>query len=187
MDDSSAAGSAAQYGFKLVTAQNLADPDPLVSLLVTREGETFRRMTPEDFARPILAVTLEEPVPFEVRHAFLYARNAMCYGYWYWPVVTLGFEQVLRVADFATNVAARANGLKPKWSFERRIDQLIAATIIETERKPVWNYIRKLRNKVTHPERQLTWGIAQPITDMRLIAEAIQGLRWVATPETDKT
>jgi len=75
------------YRFKMVTPENLMEPDTVVGYMGTIENGEVRPMSPQDFIRPILAVGLDEPVPLIVRQAFYFARNAMCYGYWYWPAL----------------------------------------------------------------------------------------------------
>ena len=167
------------YGFKQISVENLTLPDPLVLDMWTREGNDLRPMTPNDFVRPILAIQLDEPVPFEVRRAFYFARNAMCYGYWYWPAITLGSQQVLRVADLASRTASEERGLKPHQNFGPRISQLRAAGIVDAEREERWNLIVRLRNKATHPEWQQTWGLPQTIDCIIMVAEEIKALRWM--------
>jgi hypothetical protein len=171
--------SAESYGFKQITPDNLAQPDPLVLNMWTREGAEFRPMTPEDFITPILALSLCDPVPLEVRRAFVFARNTMCYGYWYWPAMTLGAQQILRVADYATDVAGRLNGINARQTFGPRITQLAKVGIIDASRRDAWETLLKLRNMVTHPDWQQTWGLPQTVDAAALAAREIQALRWI--------
>lgn len=173
------------YGFKQVDFQNLTQPDPLVVGMLTRDGDEIRPITPEDFVSPILAISLAQPVPLEVRRAFYFARNVMCYGYWYWPAITLGSQQVLRVADLASCIAGAANGLKPNKNFGPRIGQLRAAGVIGADREQRWNVIVKLRNIATHPDWQQTWGMAQTVQCIEMVAFEIQSLRWLTEPSSE--
>ncbi len=138
-------------------------------------------MIPNDLLRPILKVTLVEPVPFDVRRTFFFARNAMCYGFWYYPLITMGSQQILRVADYATEVAGSANGLTPHRNFRPRIDQLITAGVIDAAHLQTWEVICRFRNTSTHPAWQQIWGIPQTIQVVRTVADAIQALRWPPT------
>jgi hypothetical protein len=168
----------AHYGFKMVDEMNLLAPDPLMGSMATRENDVVRPMIPNDLLQPILAVTLEERVPFEVRRAFFFARNAMCYGYWYYPLITLGSQQLLRVADYATEVAGSVNGLTPHRNFRPRIDQLVAAGVIDSANRGTWELICRFRNKATHPEWQQIWGIPQTLNVVRAVANEITAMRW---------
>jgi hypothetical protein len=168
----------AQYGFKMIDESNLLEPDPLVGGMAMRENNVIRQMVPGDLMRPILAVTVEEPVPFEVRRSFFFARNAMCYGFWYYPLITMGSQQLLRVADYATEVAGKANGLMPHRNFRPRLDQLVAAGVIDPSHLQTWLFICRFRNKATHPEWQQVWGIPQTVQVVRMVADEIKALRW---------
>jgi hypothetical protein len=170
------------YGFKMVDAANVLEPDPIISKMATREDDVIRPMVPSDLLRPILAVTLAAPVPFEVRRAFLFARNAMCYGFWYYPLITIGSQQILRVADYATDVAITASGGKPRRSFRGRVDQLVARGILDHTRLHTWEAICRLRNRATHPDWQEVWGIPQTVRVVETVATEILALRWSDKP-----
>lgn len=169
---------ASQYGFKRVDAENVLSPDPLMAALATREGDVIRPMTYEDVARPLLRIHLNDDVPKEVRRAFLFPLYAMCYAFWYYPLTTLGAQQILRVADLASERAGHANGLQPHRNFRPRIGQLRAAGVIQAAREDRWNQIVDMRNRVTHPGCQQTWGFAQTVQVVRMIADEINALRW---------
>jgi hypothetical protein len=166
------------YGFKMVTLENLLEPDPVMQYFWQRSPDgSFSQMAAADWAYPILAVKLSDNVPQVVRDAFYFARNAMCYAYWYYPLHTIGSQQILRVADFATDVAAKQNGLRPARGFERRINQLVNAGIISsTERR--WDGIRRLRNSATHPAFQQNWGGGMSIELVQIVAGLINSLKW---------
>jgi hypothetical protein len=167
-----------QYGFKMVTLENLLDPDPVMKLFWQRSPDgNFSQMGPKDWAAPILSFDLSDLVPRVVREAFYFTRNAMCYAYWYYPLLTIGCQQILRVADFATEIAATENGLKPARSFARRIEQLLKAGIIP-QAEGRWEGIRRLRNSATHPEFQQNWGGGMSIEMIQTTAALINGLKW---------
>jgi hypothetical protein len=158
--------------------ETLMQRDPLVDGMVTIENDEGRAMTPFDLARPILMVELPNEVPFEVRRAFYMARNAMAYGYWYWPLVTMGAQQILRVADFATDVAW--NTTKSP-NFKERVEKLIKRRVIDGSDANLWECVRDWRNKATHPEWQQTWGpkwgvkFAQTVAGVAREAEMVAG------------
>jgi hypothetical protein len=66
-----------------------------------------------NYATMLTAINLSSKAPLEVRRAFLFTRNAMCYGYWYYPLFTIATDQLLRIADFAATEAAQQYDIKP--------------------------------------------------------------------------
>ena len=87
-------------GFKVVDATNVLAIDPLVGGLATmRPDGTIEPTAERDFAHTLAAIDIKPHVPLEVRRGFLFARNSMCYGYWCYGMLTLGAQQMLRVAD----------------------------------------------------------------------------------------
>src|ERR1700686_493041 len=167
-----------KLGFKTVTARNLLEPDPISASHHMRTVDGFRQMLPEDWVDPITGVTLPDSVPFEVRRAFQMARDAMCYGYWFYPLVTLMAQQLLRVADFATDVACLTHSIKSPRNFKARVDELIAVGIIPQAHEGLWEGIRRMRNHSTHPNFQQIWGPGMAIPIAQRVADAIAGIRW---------
>jgi len=73
-------------------------------LLVELDAATGRPLpiTPERWTEWFLEPQLDPIVPGEVRTMFNVARGAMLYGCFFYPLYTLGTEQLYRVADAAT-------------------------------------------------------------------------------------
>jgi hypothetical protein len=120
----------------------------------TLEAGSPRPIAYDDFARNFSAIRIEEDVPHEVRRAFLFARNAMCYGYWCYGLMTLGTQQMMRVADDGIALAARERGLPKRLTFVDRLRNLIALGVVPAEDEFRWDVLRRLRNNATHQEFQ---------------------------------
>jgi hypothetical protein len=93
----------AELRFKRLTVDNWQRPDPGLSIFVRlslQDGST-RPISGDDWAREILAIELSERVPLEIRRLFAVARGALVYGYFFYPLYTLGAEQLFRVAEAA--------------------------------------------------------------------------------------
>lgn len=91
-------------GIKALTVDNWRSVDPMSVTLVeldTASGR-FQRITHERWIEWFLEPQLNHNVPGEVRTMFDVARGAMLYGCFFYPLYTLGTEQLYRVADAAT-------------------------------------------------------------------------------------
>lgn len=168
-----------EMGFKLVDADNVLAPDA-VSVdfhILTPLGA--RPMGSDDWIAAINEVQLCEGVPLVVRRAFMMARNAMCYAHWYYPVLTLMVQQLLRVADFANGIACQGYGINTKWPLAKRTAALCEAGAIPKEQAGLWEGLRRQRNHCTHPNFQEVWPPGMVIETARHVAEAINTISWV--------
>ena len=111
-------------GIKRLTETNWSEPDEATSSFHTLDGDgRARKMTGQDWAHHILQAQLQDCVPVEVRKLFEAGRGAVAYGYFFYPLFTLGMEQVFRVADAAAGAKCKALGAPDTlWQFSRRID-----------------------------------------------------------------
>ena len=166
------------YGFKLVDESNVLTPDEVFNALVTIDEDGPRSVAPSDTLRNLREVQLDDAVPLDVRRAFQMALGAMAYAYWYYPLFTLAAQQILRVADFASDVFARERGFDLQYSLAARLKTLAKAQAIDELQLRRWEGIRRLRNSATHPSFQQIWGPAQAIDIARAVADAINTLPW---------
>lgn len=184
----------ARRRFKLTTADNWLDPDPLCTLLYKldhRDG-SVSPMDGRDWINYVNRIPLGGLVPQEVRDAYEFPRGAVGYGYFYYPLFTLVMQQMLRVADFAVQRLFELRDDLPKprrQNFDSRLRVLrdsgflTGGSIPEVQaqtREPGsftrWDAIRRLRNSATHPEWQQTWG--HNLEQIRNIAELLSTLPW---------
>jgi aminoglycoside 6'-N-acetyltransferase len=166
-------------GFKRVTLENALVTDPVVTMMATRIKSTgeFRAQEPGDWIPLIMSVGLRARVHNEVRRMFVFAQGAMCYVHWYYPALTLGIDDMLRIADFAVVQACKQRSIRKK-TFEKRIDALCALNAIATADEPIWDTIRNARNRATHPSAQNVYGFAQAYDMVKFIAGAIDRIDW---------
>jgi hypothetical protein len=182
-----------KLGFKLISPENIFEPDPIMSAIVVMDMRTgeCRPITPHDYISRITAIAPSEKTPMEVQRAFFLTRNAMCYGYWYYPMFTLGTEQILRVADFATAEAAKQYNISPpkalkRMSFAERIEALVSAGAIPQEQKSLWDGLREFRNHVTHPSSQSIFAPSDAMSILSEVKTAIDGITWKTETTSSK-
>ena len=88
-------------GIKELTAESWLESDPLMKQMMSRNpfsGEQ-QKMTREDWSGLFLAHQLHISVPVEIRRLYSVAQSALLYGLFYYPLITLGTEQLLRVVE----------------------------------------------------------------------------------------
>lgn len=134
--------------FKEIDADNWLKPDPVVLHFTGMER-------PTDYVETVLAPRLSGNVPQSIQKLFEVARSAMLYGYLFYPLYTLGMEQLFRVGDAA--VASRCEQLgipKDKKKFSDRIDWLAEHGMFDRGEFSAWHALRRLRNAASHPDDQ---------------------------------
>lgn len=138
-------------------------------------------MTGGSWARLFLSVKLNGKVPPEVRDLFAAARGALVYGWFFYPLLAIGEQQLHRVADAAIAHRYRAlggpltrGGRLP--SLARRIRWLIAEGVIPEEMARRWDAIRELRNIGSHPEFQMLHLPGDALESLAIVADSVDAL-----------
>jgi hypothetical protein len=113
-------------------------------------------MDGSDWIRNFTEPELSDRVPEEVQSLFEVARGALCYGYFFYPLYTLGFEQLFRVAEAAITIRfTQLGGDRTKvTNLKGRIDFLKNKNELTVSEASSWSTMREFRNRVSHPERQ---------------------------------
>jgi len=168
----------ARFGFKEITLENWLEQDDVLKIFVmlAPDGE-FQPQPSEDYLHRVLNPKLLETVPSDIQSLFEVARGAMVYGWFFAPLYTLGNDQLFRVVDAAmTYLCKELGGPKPNTSFEKRITWLVEHQVIPDSESWRWHDIRKVRNAVSHPERQSNLLPGSAIRSLEYIAEMINSL-----------
>lgn len=173
-------------GFKIVTVENILETDPVVSAMVVfnlKSGES-RPHQYDDWVRDVMAVELSSRVPFEVRRMFAFSQGALCYAHWYYPALTLGILDMLRVAEFAIAEACRERDInqptgKKFLTFSDNIRELVKANILEQDDNHIWNTMREHRNRTIHPAAQFIYGFNQAYETLKTTSQIIERIKWL--------
>lgn len=160
-----------KFGFKEITPQNWREPDPVLN------GFGLKPASGEEWLGRILVPKLLDSVPQNVQALFEVARGVLVYGYFFYPLYTLGAEQLFRVADAAATHKCNAEGApKSVDKFGKRVKWLADHNVIPQADVPRWDALRDFRNYSSHPER-LTLGIPrEAIYALHDVAEKINAL-----------
>ena len=164
--------------FKELTPENWLEPDPVMRLFVVYSpDEPSRLMTGDDWAHHILAIRLSDVVPEEVRRLFEVARGTLLYGYFFYPLYTLGLQQILRVAENAVTYRCRKQGAPAsKKRFMERLEWLRDHGILSTNEHARWEVVRHLRNWGTHSQNQDILLPGMAVGTVQKIANLIHSL-----------
>ncbi|WP_293008862.1 hypothetical protein [Nitrosomonas sp.] len=143
-------------GIKIITYENWMNPDPLMKNLVMLQDDKISIMSAGDWAISILKPKLSETVPLEIHKLFEVARGSMLYGYFFYPLFTLAFEQLLRVAEAAISEKCRqiTTDKVGNNTFKDKIARLNKNKFFSDEEYTKWNLLRNLRNLASHPNEQ---------------------------------
>jgi hypothetical protein len=167
-----------RFGFKELSEDNWLKPEVFMDVFSTfTDAGTVEPITGEMWVQRMLTPKLLDTVPDDVRALFEVVRGVLVYGYFFYPLYTLGAEQLFRVGEAAiSHKYNEAGGPKPKSTFEKKIDWLASQNLITQSDLPAWNALRALRNLASHPMQQT---IIMPrdamITAMR-VADQINSL-----------
>lgn len=154
------------HGFKRITPENWLEPD------VTK---LFPDIPPRSWVEAHLAPNLSPQVPEDILALFEVARGAIIYGWFFYPLLTLGAEQTQRVMEAAARQRCLELGIaQPKVNqktgrrteprFFEQIEALVARGTIGPGEAQRWKATRNLRNHASHPGRQtilspgMAWG-----------------------------
>ncbi|MBD8900446.1 DUF4145 domain-containing protein [Rhodanobacter sp. DHG33] len=122
------------------------------------------------------SVTLSTSAPENVQSLFTTTINALVYSYFYYPLMTLCADQLLRVVETAVQEKCKQLGAPAFHTLGSAIDWLIARKIIPHTDCDRWSAMRTLRNFSAHPRSQLIANVAMMRMQVEASAELINSL-----------
>ncbi len=170
-----------ELGFQKISLENWLKPDNLNSIFVrSSENSTETHIiTDKERLADILKTNLSEKVPIEIHRLYEVARGAIAYGYFFYPLYTLGAEQLFRVAETAVNFKYKSvNGPKNINTYSKRLEYLEKNNIISSCEKDSFDNIRKLRNISSHPKNQSIIMPTRGSTSIRVTRGKVNSKKW---------
>ncbi len=146
----------ANLGIKELTVSNWLTQDVVLTYFVNLlpDGST-KPITGEMYAETILSIKLKEDVPIEIQKLFEVAKGAMLYGFMFYPLFTLGMEQICRVAETTVSHLCKLKQAPKRIKvFKEKIDWLIENSVIPENDRSFWEFVRMNRNFSSHPKMQ---------------------------------
>jgi hypothetical protein len=164
-------------GFKTITPENWQESDIL---------RYIPKMTEEIWLRTHLEPKLADTVPDEIHSLFEAARGAMIYGWFYYPLLTLGSDQLFRTLEAAVHHCclkrnipvefADKNGKTRSVKYADQVRRLVEKGVIPVEEESRWEGARGLRNVFAHPKSQMVLSPGMTVDDLYMIASEINRL-----------
>lgn len=164
-----------ELGFKRLDNDNWLTADPIWrAFAMPPDGSTHE----DAWINDIMQFSLAAGVPIEIRKLFEIARGALVYGLLFYPLLTLGTEQLMRVHEAATFLKCRAlsapSGETSK--FDHQIKWLVKQGAISREGQRRWDAVRLLRNHASHPKDQTILDPNMALSMLEGTVELINGL-----------
>lgn len=100
-------------------------------------------------------VRLNPAVPLPIQKLFEVARGILVYSLMYYPLLTLGAEQLFRVVEAAVAAKCKHASAPHITKFSQRIDWLVKHGHIPADERARWEAIVHLRNEASHPADQI--------------------------------
>lgn len=142
--------------FKKLTLDNWLQRDDTLDLFTGIKKDGSQSLVSNDqWASMILRAELDPSVPEEVRRLFEVAQGILCYGCYFYPLYTLGQEQMFRVLEAAIGAkCATVNAPEKRVSFFDRLRWLRDTGHISKAVYSMLDAARNLRNSASHATAQ---------------------------------
>jgi hypothetical protein len=133
-----------EFGFKRLNLENWLTVDPV--------WDAFDKSEPsEAWVHDLLKVNLDPVVPLAIRKLFETARGTLVYSLMFYPLLTIGTEQIFRVLEAAaTNKCMAMNAPAKLKTFRDKLKWLLENDTITKDQYIRWEATRQLRNSVSH-------------------------------------
>lgn len=144
-----------------ITLENWDQTDSTCLVFAIQTPTGTRAMTANDWVQMLLEKPLPEHTPKKLHEMFQSAQACMIYGVKYYPLFSLGAEQITRIIEATLNWYAQANqipviqtdrkGKTRQVQFAQIIDVLKKHKLItQNEHDILQNYWREIRNMFSH-------------------------------------
>jgi hypothetical protein len=137
--------------YKELTVDNWLAEEHVLETLRTIGGD----FDAQRWAARVLALELSPNVTMPLRDLFGVARGVLLYGCFFYPLFTLAFEQVLRVAEAAVDAKCKAMADPTSRTYADQLAWLEQQLVIRPADARHWSDIRELRNSRSHPDMQM--------------------------------
>ncbi len=163
-----------EFGYKRLTLENWLTVDPAWCGVVMSSS---RPDPSEAWVHDLIQTELDPAVPLPIRKLFEIARGTLVYSLMFYPLLTVGTEQMFRVFDTAVSAKCKAMQAPEKIQrFADKIKWLEKQAVISPGQRPRWDAIRHLRNQASHPTDQSILPPAEALTILDIAVELINTL-----------
>ncbi len=153
-------------GIKQMDRENWLKPDPeILAISSMTLGGIHLKKTRDIWVDEILRPQLSGKVPEEISRLFEVARCTMVYGYFFYPIYGLVYEQLSRVFETAITFKCKSLGIPGKIRmFNQKLLWLNEKGFITNKQEQSFQKVRRFRNRGSHPNNY-TFFHAQEVLD----------------------
>ena len=163
--------------FKKLTPENWCQHDATADHIIQFKDGVTSKLNGDDWATAILEPELSATVPDDVQGLFEVGQGLLCYGCFFYPLYTLGSEQMYRVLEAAIRHKCSALGSPASTkNFAGKLRWLGERGVLSEFRLEQWHAARRLRNMSSHADRQSLYDPTMAVTNVTLVAELINEL-----------
>lgn len=160
-------------GFKRLTLENWLTVDPAWAGVVMSSS---RPDPSEAWVSDLIRTELIPGVPLPIRNLFETARGTLVYSLMFYPLLTLGTEQLFRVLEASASFKCKVMNAPPKKNFAKKVEWLGDNGVITAEQKLRWKSARIMRNEASHPKDQSIFSPCMALTILNTTVELINPL-----------
>lgn len=159
--------------YKDLTPENWLNEDDIFESLRAIGGD----FDTQRWAQSVLTLQMGQVVPEPVRDLYGVARGALLYGSFFYPMFTLGLEQLYRVTEAAVGAKCKAmQAPSSKRSYAQRVAWLKQQGIIPQRDTRRWVFYRQMRNSRSHPDMQMLLTPGQVLEQFNWVLESVNRL-----------
>jgi hypothetical protein len=131
----------------------------------------------EAWVSDLTQTELDPAVPLTIRKLFETPRGTLVYSLMFYPLLTLGAEQLFRVLEAAASAKCKAKSAPRRIkTFKEKVEWLGENGVIPAEQQSRWQAIRNLRNEASHPADQSILPPGEVLTILDVAVELINPL-----------
>ncbi|MGA2434026.1 MAG: hypothetical protein ABSG25_01935 [Bryobacteraceae bacterium] len=162
------ASKSTESGFKRLTLENWLTVDPAWDGVVMSSS---RPDPSEAWVYDLIRTDLNPGVPLPIRNLFETARGTLVYSLMFYPLLTLGAEQLFRVLEASASLKCKVMNAPPKINtFEKKVKWLAENGAITAEQQVRWKGVRIMRNEASHPKDQ---SIFSPCMALKILDKTV--------------
>jgi hypothetical protein len=163
---------------KQLDSDNWLKPDPEVLSIssLTLDGIPLTR-TSDAWVNDILHSQLSDNIPDEIMRLFEVARGTMVYGYFFYPIFGLVYEQLSRVFEAAITCKCKSLGIPDKIRvFKEKLEWLKGQGVITDREECSLQKVRRFRNRGSHPSDYAYFHAQEVLDFLKYIIPVINRL-----------
>jgi hypothetical protein len=160
----------AETEYKKLSTANVFEPDTASAMLISSRDKWVDR---------VLSAKLHDSVPEEIATLFESAQGAIVYGYFFYPLISLGGERLHTALETAVRHKCDLLGC-PETIYSKRLNWLKDQGLLSAEAHEAWQSLRSLRNEAAHPQFH---PLYPPWIALRLLADIASEINALFAPK----